>query len=163
MQIFVNKADLINPTVTVQAYYPDSTPPLSITLHGANATLLALPPADIDLSQLPPVLVSTFRNDMAIMVNAEATRRILLVFSEQMQRNSNADINRSTTLYGASPAAWPADAQARKTEGDRGWNYVGAVRQASDALSTQTSLNDPTDDSHWPTAISPPVYIEPTP
>jgi hypothetical protein len=161
MQVFVNKADLISTTIPVLAYYND-LPVLAIGIHGANATMFSLPPTDVDLTQFPPVLTSTFRNDMAIMVNGEANRRILLVFTDDMQRNANADINRSTTLYGANPATWPADAQSRKTEGDRGWTYVNAVRQAASALSTQTSLTDPTADLHWPTAISPPIYIQPT-
>ena len=162
MQCYVNKADLINDPVPVLAFYPDS-PTLVNTIHGPNATRLQVPDADLDQSQFPNVLVSTFRNDMETMVNSEGGQRITAVFTDDMQRNANADVNRSTMLYGADPATWPSDAQARKAEGDRGWQYVSAVRQASDALSTQTSLVDPTDDSHWPTVISPPIYIEPTP
>jgi hypothetical protein len=162
MQVYVNQADLSNDPVPVLGFYPD-VPVMAIDAYGANTTRLSLPAADVDLTQTPPVLVTNFRNDMAIMVNDEAGRRIELGFSGDMQRNANADINRSTMLYGADYTTWPADAQARKTEGDRGWQFISAVRQASDSLSTQTTLVDPTNDSNWPTQLSPPVYIEPTP
>jgi hypothetical protein len=157
MLIFVNKADLTLDPVPVLAYYPDASA-MAIDTHGANATMLSLPTQDLDLSTTPPRLVTGFRNDMASMVNYEAERRIEIPFPAYMQRNCNSDINQSITKYGADPSVWPTDAQQRKTEGDRGWTYVSTVRQTADALSTQTTLTDPTDDSHWPASI-PPVYV----
>ncbi len=172
MQVYVLKSDLVNSPVPVVAYYNDTKPPMDITFHGSLCTMFNVPVADVQFPISAPVpgtpplsqqpnLIPSFRNDMQLIVNAEANRRILLVFSEEQQRNSNADINRSTTLYGATTSAWPSDAQSRLTESNRGWSYVNLVRQASVALGTNLSLVDPTDDSHWPTRITPPIYIAP--
>jgi hypothetical protein len=159
MLVFVKKADLILDPVPVLAYYPDAAA-LPIDYHGSDATMLCLPENSVDVSTIPPRLISGFRNDMEEMVNDEAERRIEIPFPAYMQRNCNSDINASITKYGSDPSTWPTDAQQRKAEGDRGWTYVADVRQTADALSTQTTISDPTDDSHWPAMISP-IYVPP--
>lgn len=162
MQVFVKKSDLITDPVPVLAFYND-TPTMALDTHGSDVTLLVLPPLAIDQSSLPPKLTSDFRSqNMPMMVNNEAARRINLSFPDYMQRNCNADINTSTTKYGADSSGWPPDAQDRKADNDRGWSFIATVRQTADALATQTATTDPTDDSHWPVQI-PPVYVEPVP
>jgi hypothetical protein len=169
MLVFVRRSDLINDPVRVMAFY-DELSALPLDFMGAECTRLSLPQEAIikptydvlnpDPTAMIPKLVSDFRVQyMRQMVLAEASRRINLAFPDYMQRNSNADINNSTMKYGAGYGTWPPDAQARKAEGDRGWQFISDVRRVSDALETQTSTTDPTDDAHWPTQISP-VYID---
>jgi hypothetical protein len=165
MQVFVAKANLINAVVPVAGSYPDTPWPwVDRNVLGSSYTPLTLPGPGV-ISSLDPggfmtyQLVSDWRtSQISSIVNGEGQRRIFECFTDFMQRNANADINRSTTLYGATPSAWPADAQARKAEGDRGWTYLQQVRQTANAMTTLP--NDPTDDSQWPTKITP-VYINP--
>jgi hypothetical protein len=160
MQVFVRKSDLATSPVLVIASYPDA-PTLAMTLHGDGTTLLSLPPNKIDSSKPPPVLFADFRATcMEQMCNDQAARRIIDAFPTYMQTNATSDFTRSVTLYGADPTAWPSDAQARKTEADRGWAYIADVRRACDGLETNITLIDPTDDSNWPTVITP-IYIPP--
>ena len=165
-QFFVKKADLPGPDlVPVFASYPDS-PIVARNAHGDQITPLVLPASQL-LIPMPndppgtmPKLKDTFRNFMPQMANGKSSRRIDEVFPAYMQSNANADNNSSTMKYGAASVSWPPDAKARKAEADRGWNYIAAVRQSSDALSTQTTTIDPTDNSHWPTVITV-IYIPP--
>lgn len=165
-QVYVQKSMLGLPDpILVLAHYIDPPPYQPRDLHGANGTVLILPLSMLANMTDPTnatVLDSHWRDQMASMVNGEATRRIEEAFPDYMQRNSNADINASTMAYGADPSVWPQDAQDRRMEGDRGWAYVGAVRQTADALETQLTLTDPTADSNWPTKITP-IYIPPAP
>jgi hypothetical protein len=175
VQIFVDVADLATDPVPILCYYPD-TPVQPKNTHGAGATVMTMPftaivlppPPTYSVEGLknpspPPLLVSTWRADnMPMIVNGEANRRIQLVFPDFMQRNANADINRSLTLYGPDSSTWPSDAQDRKAQNDLGWAYVGNVRQTSDALASNLTMTDPTNDTHWPVA-PPPIYIPPIP
>jgi hypothetical protein len=180
MQVFVSKSALGLPDpIPVLGYYVD-TPVLDRDLHGSGATVFSLPlsaviapspmkpitgvtppttPAQPTDTQFVPVLKASWRADnMPQMVNDEALRRIEESFPDYMQRNANAAINASTMQYGVDTTAWPQPDKDRKTANDTGWIYVQAVRDRSDALESQITLTDPTDDSHWPTRI-PPVYI----
>lgn len=161
MLVYVNRSDLINSPVPVVGYYEEALG-LAIDFQGSACTMLFLPQEAIDKTTLPPTLTTDFRaNWMVRMVDNEAQRRIALAFPDYMQRNTNADINTSSLKYGIDSSTWPADAQARKAENDRGWAFVSAIRTTSDALGAQTATTDPTDDNHWPTQITP-VYIPPT-
>ena len=161
MLVYVNRSDLINDPVPVVGSYEESLG-LAIDFHGSACTMLVLPPAAVDMTTFPPTLKTDFRaNFMSSMVNAEASRRIAMAFSYDMQRNCNADMSTSTMNHGADSTTWPADALSRKAENDRGWVFVSAIRTASDALGAVTATTDPTDDNHWPTQITP-VYIPPT-
>lgn len=170
MQVYVSKSLLGLPDpIPVLGYYQDA-PVLPRDLHGAGASVFSLPasavivPASrtsqpISDTQFVPRLKASWRADnMTQMVQDEARRRILESFPDYMQRNCNADINTSTMTYGVDIANWPQDAKDRKIANDTGWVYVNDVRVRSDALESQVTLTDPTDDSHWPTRI-PPVYI----
>jgi hypothetical protein len=160
MFVYVKKADLVTDPVPVIAFYPDETLGLKIDAYGSSCTMMYVPAEALKQATVPPVLATNFRSYMHSIVNVEANRRIKIPFPDFMQNNCASDINASIVAYGPDPEQWPADAQDRKIENDRGWAYVHAIRQTSDALSSQTTLTDPTDDSHWP-AIIPPVYIGP--
>jgi hypothetical protein len=160
MQVFVAKADLALPVVPVYGSYPD-VPLIDRAFLGSLYTPLILAGSVIVPKTVGGIttynLASNWRSYATTLLNGEAQRRILEVFSEFMQRNANNDVNRSTLLYGANQTTWPADAQARLTEAQRGWNYVSALRTRSDSLATNLP-NDPTADSNWPTVITP-IYI----
>lgn len=166
-QIFVKKAALSgSDPILVIAMHPDE-PVLPRKLYGDTLTPLTLPNSKLTIPD-PRQPDSTFyylmedwRQEMSLMAAGEANRRISEVFPDYMQRNANADVSNSLAKYGADTATWPQDAKDRKTESDRGWNYVALVRAASDALANQTTTVDPTHDSHWPPVISPPIYIPP--
>lgn len=163
MQVFVKRSSLgeADP-VPVISHYSD-IPLMSASLHGGEYTVMILPPSAVDMPQNAPFkLKSDWRDNMATITQNEAYRRIEDVFPTYMQTNANSDINYSTNKYGVDTSVWPQDAKDRKAENDRGWNYVGAVRQTSDALASQVTLTDPTGDAHWPVRISP-VYIPPVP
>jgi hypothetical protein len=172
MQIFVSKTALAgtDPVPVIATY--DDLPVRKIDLHGMGATVLTLPLAAVVPPPKPsgtvpapplPTLKPSFRGDyMPMMVNGEASRRITLVFPDYMQRNANNDASESILKYGNDSSTWPQDAQDRRAQGDQGWAYVNACRQTSDALATDVTIVDPTDDSHWPTS-PPPIYIPPVP
>lgn len=157
-QAFVIRNDLLiedaqNP-VRALAAYPNATP-VTIDMHGAQCTLLTLADNLVvnDQANFRIILVATWRDDYKPVVNAEAARRINLVFPEYKQRNYTARYQDYITSYGADPAAWPQEALDFKVEYDRGWQYVSDVRTASNAWTAMPT--DPTADSIWPPAISP--------
>jgi hypothetical protein len=163
-QVFVAKSDFTQSVIPVHGMFPD-LPWISRNALGASYTPLSLPDsAVVQSNQLvvgspPAQLAANWRNNAALICNEEAERRILEVFPDYMQRNANQDVSHSMTTYGSSVvSSWPSDAQARYNEGMRGWNYVSAVRQTANALGSALP-SDPTDNSHWPTVISPPIYI----
>jgi hypothetical protein len=166
-QVFVKKAMLagVDP-VPIIAHYPKE-PTRARDMHGAECTVFCVPTTAIDETGIrdgvPPTLRSDWREAMEEIVNTEASRRIEEVFPEYMQRNSNADVTASSLKYGTNVGTWPQDAQDRKAESDRGWQFISTVRQTSDALGLDHTLIDPSDDSHWPTAPDPPIYIAPVP
>jgi len=108
-----------------------------------------------------PALASSWRDDLIPVINAEANRRIIAVFPDYSQRNATQYVQDALLRNGGNtdPAQWPPNDQAIKTEADRGWAYVAAVRQASNTLSTSNPTN-PCDDSHWPAPITPIKFPE---
>jgi hypothetical protein len=158
MQVFVVRNDLLvedsTHPVHVLATYPNETP-VAIDLYGTGNTLLVLADAQVyyDRDNMSMVLRSTWRDDWAPVVNAEANRRIVLAFPEYKQRNYTAAVQTSITTYGTDTSTWPQVDQDNKAEGDRGWQYVSDVRAAANGFSAMPV--DPTSDTIWPVAITP--------
>jgi hypothetical protein len=160
MQLFVLKSDLSTPPAeTIIWGIHDDLPLLDRGLYGAQYTPLSLPGSVVQTDQttLRPYLKSDWRSNVATIANGESYRRIIECFTEFMQRNANSVITGYISQYGADSTTWPVDAKNNKAESDRGWAYVSLVRQSSDAMQSALPA-DPTDDSHWPTKITP-VYI----
>lgn len=156
MQVVVRRSDLSNQNPYVIASYDDTVivDVTALGLDDQSATVLTVPASAVTYPERgPPMLASNWRDNAAIVANAEAFLRIERVFSSYAQRNNNADMSNCITKYGADPATWPADARDRKTIGDQGWTYVNSVRTTSNAMSQGALPADPTDDSHWPTEI----------
>ena len=155
---FVIRSDLLaedasNP-VRVFAAYPNSVM-YPIDFHGAQCTLLTVADSLIanDKITFTNSLVPTWRDDYKPVVNAEASRRIELVFPDFKQRNHTARVQEDITRYGPDTAAWPQQEQDFKVESDRGWKYVADIRAASNAWTAMPV--DPTADSIWPPSITP--------
>lgn len=126
-----------------------------LDFEGADCTVLTL--ADNLIRQnrdtFQTLLVPQWRDDYKPVINAEANRRINLVFPDYKQRNYTARVQDDITKYGADPVAWPPPEQAFKLESDRGWRYVADIRAASNAWTSMPT--DPTADSIWPPTITP--------
>lgn len=157
-QVFVIRADLSaedaqNPVRVRAAYSNDTVVPIDFA--GADATVLVLADNLVknDRDNFRTVLVQNWRDDYKPVVNAEANRRINLVFPEFKQRNYTAKYQDNITTYGADSTAWPTDEITFKAEYDRGWKYVSDVRAASNAWAAMPT--DPTADSIWPPTITP--------
>jgi hypothetical protein len=157
-QAFVIRNDLLiedaNNPVRARAVYP-VTANLPIEFAGLDCTSLIVADNLIlnDRDNFRSVLVATWRDDYKPVVNAEAARRINLVFPEYKQRNFTAHYQDNITSYGADATVWPPAEQTFKTEYDRGWQYIGDVRAASNAWSAMPT--DPTADAIWPPTITP--------
>lgn len=157
-QAFVIRNDLLiedaqNP-VRVRASYGNGMA-LPIDFAGADCTLLSIVDNLIqeDRANYRSILVSTWRDDYKPVVNAEANRRINLVFPEYKQRNYTAHYQDNITSYGADATAWPQPEKDFKIEYDRGWQYISDVRSASNAWTAMPT--DPTADGIWPPTITP--------
>jgi len=155
MQVVVRRNDLANPNPVVIATYNDDIF-VDVTTLGLTddvATVLTVPASAISYpANQPPTLASSWRDNGAMITNAEAFRRIERAFTTYAQRNANADMIDCVTKYGADFATWPQDARERKTLADQGWDYINSVRTQSNALGSNMPV-DVTDDSHWPTEI----------
>ena len=157
-QAFVIRSTLLNESaqdpVLVRAYYGNGIV-VSMDFAGPDCTLLVLADNLIkeDRDNFRTILVPNWRDDYKPVVNAEAARRINLVFPEYKQRNYTAHYQDNITKYGADATTWPANEQTFKAESDRGWKYVSDVRTASNAWTAMPV--DPTADSIWPPTITP--------
>ena len=110
------------------------------------------PAAAVQQTDRFPVLARGWRQTYREqIVYGEAERRILEAFPDYSQRNSASELMGYVSTHGANAGAWPATAQRRKTEIDRAWAYVEAVRRASHGMLTGALPADPTANSHWPT------------
>jgi hypothetical protein len=158
MQMYVPKSQLTGAAdelVTVLASYQDGVVVNAFQVP-PNCTVLSLPQPMIASNAGMPVLQKGWRNDNGPQVlNFEANNRINAVFPDYSQRNANNEATGYITQYGSDSTKWPAAAQSRKAEMDRCWNYVNAVRAAANTLVLSMLPADPTDNSHWPTPISP--------
>ncbi len=158
MQVFVFRADLLsedsaNP-VRVAASYGNAMV-LPIDFHGPNCTLLTVADNLVfnEKDNFRTILLFHWRDDYKPVLNAEAGRRINLVFPEFKQRNYTAHYQDNITQYGADATVWPPEEITFKAEYDRGWKYIADVRTASNAWSAMPT--DPTADSIWPPTITP--------
>jgi hypothetical protein len=182
MQVFVKRADLTAatppdpvpviatyedaPAIPYSTHDPSNSTPSAVTVLYLTADLIIhysyLPPGmPANVTGIPSLgLISTWRDHADIIVNGEANRRIVDVFPEYKQRNSTSTYQQAQTAYGIDPSVWPPEAQAFKDEYDRGWSYVNAVRERTTSL-IPSLPPDPTEDSYWPTRITPPIHFDP--
>ena len=67
-------------------------------------------------------------------VKAECRRRILAIMTEDQQRNTLAVGQAATMQFGADPANWPADLQARQAVALAAWAEIERLRQLSNEI-----------------------------
>lgn len=157
-QIFVPRNDLLgenaeNP-VRIFAAYPE-TPAKAIETHGSAYTVLMVAEAYIlnERDNMRQILTATWRDNYLPVINAEAFRRIQLVFPQYKQMNYNALYNDYQSQYGTDTTAWPPDTQEFLAEYHRGWQYVADVRSVANSVAAMPA--DPTADELWPPVITP--------
>jgi hypothetical protein len=162
MQVFVLRSTLTlaaDEAALVMATYDDSVP-LTPDMWPAQCTLLSLPGKAIRNTalgtaplgaQLEPGWRDTHKTQIP---NGEAARRILAAFAEHSQRNSAHELSSLMAQHGVDSARWPAAAQRRKSEIDRAWSYVDAVRHAATGFGNRALPADPSADGHWPARIA---------
>jgi hypothetical protein len=99
-------------------------------------------------------LLDTWRNDYGTVVDAEAQRRIELVYPAAMQSASALLRQNDIMSYGTDVANWPSDQQAKNTEMLRGTSYITSVNAAAATIKA-SAPNNPCDDTLWPASIPP--------
>ncbi len=83
-------------------------------------------------------------------IKVECRRRILLVMSEDMQRNTLAAGQAATMQYGADPSGWPPELQARQADAMAAWAEIERLRLRSDDIEAMETIPaDVTDDALW--------------
>ncbi len=150
--LHVENAD--NPVRVVATYRNDTL--VDLSWHGDQCTVLGGIADNLiynDRDNQRTILTARWRDDYVPVVNAEAFRRINAVFPQYKQMNYTARHTADVTAYGPDITKWPQGEQDFKAEYDRGWAYVAAVRTVSNSFTAMPA--DPTDDSLWPTPISP--------
>jgi len=159
MQVFVARADLsLSTGIKIISSYPD-VPTINRDQHGTDAAVLSLPneATTFNPDQRQQVLIDNWRTYASQIVNGESQRRILESFSEFMQRNALARVQRDITTLGWDWNTWNATERNVYSTAQTGWQYISTVRTASDAMVANMPV-DPTDDNNWPTRIAP-IYI----
>jgi len=82
-------------------------------------------------------------------IKAECRRRILLVMSEDEQRNTLAAGQAATMQYGADPSEWPEELRTRQQAAMTAWTEIERLRARSNELEN-TTFNLPVDfDGLW--------------
>jgi hypothetical protein len=149
--------------VRVLGYYDDSVVNLQYNALGTQNTLVSVSQTSMVVGSPPavPTLGKDWRlNNSTQIVNYESNARIQSVFPDYSQRNANNEMNSYIAQWGVySTATWSPAAQARYAEMNRCWNYVNAIRAANASMIAAALPADPTNDSHWPTRISPYVPL----
>lgn len=102
--------------------------------------------AEFEASQpIPPM---TFNPTM--LVKAECRRRILLIMTEDQQRNTLAAGQAAMMEHGTDPAGWPSDLQERQTAALTAWAEIERLRARSNAIEAMELIPaDLVDDALW--------------
>lgn len=156
MQVFVRRSELtVGHDVHVLASFDDNVV-VDPKTYGDGAALLQVPPSVIIHRPGLSVLAEDWwEKSKQQVMSIQASKLIDDVFPEYSQRNSTAELTGYIATYGADSSKWPDAARKRKTEIDRCWNYVNAVRGKCTAMMKGELPSDPTAGSNWPTRISP--------
>lgn len=82
-------------------------------------------------------------------IKAECRRRILLVMTEDQQRNTLAAGQAAMMEYGSDPSAWPVDLQNRQNAAMIAWVEIERLRARSNEIETMNPIPDVLDDELW--------------
>ncbi|KFC62788.1 hypothetical protein FF80_03355 [Devosia sp. LC5] len=112
--------------------------------HLIDGERVALTPAEAAAFKRPPTPPAI------VEVKAECRRRILLVMTEDKQRNTLAAGQTAVMQYGADPANWPVDLQQQQAEASAAWAIIVQLRARSDAIEAMNPIPlDFRDDAYW--------------
>ena len=88
--------------------------------------------------------------DISSLIKEECRRRILLILSEDQQRNTLAEATAAIMEYGADPATWPPDLQDRQLAAMSAWAEIKRLRARSNEIEQLDPLPaDVTSDTVW--------------
>lgn len=83
-------------------------------------------------------------------VKAECRRRILLIMTEDQQRNTLAAGQAAMMDYGADPSTWPSELQRRQAAAVAAWAEIERLRARSNEIEALDPLPaDIRDDGLW--------------
>lgn len=83
-------------------------------------------------------------------VKAECRRRIILIMTEDQQRNTLAAGQAATMQYGADPSNWPPELQARQAGALAAWAEIERLRARSNEIELMEPMPaDVTTDDLW--------------
>lgn len=83
-------------------------------------------------------------------VKAECRRRILLMMTEDQQRNTLAAGQAAVMQYGADPSLWPEELQQRQAAAMLAWTEIERLRSRSNQIELMDPIPaDIVDDSLW--------------
>lgn len=83
-------------------------------------------------------------------IKAEARRRILLIMTEDQQRNTLAAGQAAVMQYGSNPVDWPAELQERQLSAMAAWAEIERLRARSNEIEQMDPIpTDMSDDHLW--------------
>ncbi|UYN98348.1 MAG: hypothetical protein KIT02_10255 [Devosia sp.] len=100
-----------------------------------DGSIVAVASLDLDAA-----IAAIERPQQIAGIKAECRRRILLVMSEDQQRNTLAAGQAATMQYGADPAGWPEALQARQSAALVAWAEIERLRAKSNAIEAMDPL-----------------------
>lgn len=98
-----------------------------------------------------PGLTAEEQRELAISaIKVEARRRILLIMTEDQQRNTLAAGQAAVMQFGADPANWPEELQVRQVAAMEAWSEIERLRARSNEIEAMDPLPvDVTADELW--------------
>ncbi|UVK39924.1 hypothetical protein LHFGNBLO_001339 [Mesorhizobium sp. AR10] len=86
----------------------------------------------------------------AAFVKREASRRIIEIMPEHVQRNALALAQEAVQLHGSDPANWPAELKGLNAEIQSKWKAIKAIRAKSNEIEVMQPVpDDYADDRYW--------------
>jgi hypothetical protein len=153
MQLVLDSPPVSGADSAVHAIY-DDVQIVPMTTLPANSVLLRFIQSQYVSGPWPPMLSSTWVNDLTNVVAQEAARRVEQCYTASQQRAAALIVQDNMIQYGTDPGTWPAAAQTQYTEIQRGLAYINSVNAAQQTIITQGVLNV-CDDQYWPAPITP--------
>jgi len=90
------------------------------------------------------------RAQLVAKIKAECRRRILLIMTEDQQRNTLAAGQAAAMEHGNNPAGWPPELQARQAAAMMAWQEIGRLRTRSNLIEAmEPSPVDISDNTLW--------------
>lgn len=82
-------------------------------------------------------------------IKNECRRRILLIMTEDQQRNTLAAGQAAIMQYGYDPSNWPPELAARHSDAMNAWAEIERLRDRSNEIENMSPIPDLSDDEVW--------------